>query len=258
MLNRVKKALTRKIGPIPAWGWLAALAAALFLYQRHRAATGAGASSTVNVPPTDAQLAPTGYTATNEDGGDAGGASGDTPPPMPTPLVYDPTTDTYNPPPDGAGGGTRTEPGPLPTHGPTLPGFGEINAGGGEKGLRRPRAVLAVSTVSGIGQKIGPGGLGRPRPTKKKPTKHTHHAARHAHHGEHHAKPSTTTRHGAAKPRAAHGGRTASRSRKPPHAAKTRTEHASHSHYAAHPAAKKHTAAKPAKTKAKLRERRRR
>ena len=123
MLAQVKAALPRKFGPVPAWGWLSGLAGGLYAWQRHKAA--AGLSAPQNVPPTDAQLAPTvgygGPSDVTDSGGDTGPGTGDTSgSSATTPLVYDPATDSYGTSQDAAAAATGAA-GGLPVQ-PLTPG----------------------------------------------------------------------------------------------------------------------------------------
>lgn len=103
MLDRIKQALARKLGPQPAWAWLSELAAALYWYRKHQAAA-AGTSTTATVP--NASSAPDysaypAYTPASPvspvTSGDAGAGGGDQPLGGATtpPVYYDPNTDSY-------------------------------------------------------------------------------------------------------------------------------------------------------------------
>lgn len=106
-MNNVKNALTRKIGPLPAWGWLVLIGAALFFY---RSRSG-GASSAQDQAQADAAnpayYGPYGQDNYPIDGGagtgggsgSSGAATGTTAPTAP------PTINVNYSPPGSAGGG---------------------------------------------------------------------------------------------------------------------------------------------------------
>lgn len=48
MLDRIKSALTRKIGPFPAWGWLTIILVAVYWYRHHTSSTTTAATATTD------------------------------------------------------------------------------------------------------------------------------------------------------------------------------------------------------------------
>ncbi len=57
MLNNVKNALTRKLGPLPAWAWLGILAVSVYLFRRSRGGTPTIATSDADTTSPDATAA---------------------------------------------------------------------------------------------------------------------------------------------------------------------------------------------------------
>jgi hypothetical protein len=101
MITDIRTALTRKLGPIPAWAWLTALAGAVYLWRRR--AGGAAAA-----------------TATDTSGTDT------TPPDTQDPVTLQPGESVYNPN-TGQLIGTSPEQQPTPdTGGPIVIGPGEV------------------------------------------------------------------------------------------------------------------------------------
>ena len=116
---KLKGALTRKFGPLPAWAWLALLGGAVYLYRRYSGAQGLIGSSGTATPAT------TDTSSTDTSGSGAGGgpvtldpgqavydpATGqvsanpalDTAAPVDTSTPTDPTTTTTSPPASSSG-----------------------------------------------------------------------------------------------------------------------------------------------------------
>lgn len=112
----IKAALTRKLGPLPAWGWGGILAAVVLVYRHlHPGSstspdtTGSATGLTSTGNPAITGTFPSGggggadFTPTDQSLGSGGGAG--------TPVVFDPTTDGY---PDTTVPGTDPFGNPLP------------------------------------------------------------------------------------------------------------------------------------------------
>lgn len=119
MVRTIRGALSRRFGPLPAWGWLAIFAGAVYLYRHHRASGAMGATA-AQVPVVGPSMLPAASTAA---AAGVGGADLGAPPPAEpaqpgsgygAPLVYDPTTDSYSPVSPSAPG-----PGSTPVAAPT-------------------------------------------------------------------------------------------------------------------------------------------
>jgi hypothetical protein len=138
-VKRIKKALTRKLGPLPAWAWLALLAAALYMYRRNHAPAAGAVEAGVGGGAGD--LA--GYGDYADYGGGGGGGGGPLPPdplpvddlpPLPPPFVdpglgFPPDLPPFSEPPDvgaetippNGGAGTSTAPQPATGFAPVFP-----------------------------------------------------------------------------------------------------------------------------------------
>lgn len=71
-MSDIKGALTRKLGPLPAWAWAAVAGVALFLYRRHQGAQAAATDTT----PTTSYYGPYGQGAYGITGAGQGGGTG--------------------------------------------------------------------------------------------------------------------------------------------------------------------------------------
>lgn len=90
MMDDIKGALTRKIGPLPAWAWFGIAAVALYLYRRHTesaATQQSQATDTANVGPYGESYYPI-------QGGNGGGSSGNGGGQPPTIVVNPPPATT--------------------------------------------------------------------------------------------------------------------------------------------------------------------
>lgn len=162
-MARVMEALKRKLGPQPAWAWLSELAGGLYLYRKHQAASAAattGTGATAQTVPASSDY----YSSwPSGAGGGGGGApaqpSSDTTGPG-TPVVYDPTTDSYQP------SGDHTNPlQPAPTGDGTTTTTTTTGGGGGNPNpwlppASRPRGKLSQSVAHPVA--ILPAGHERP------------------------------------------------------------------------------------------------
>jgi len=99
--DRIKQALLRKLGPLPAWAWASIGGVGLYFWRRHQAANAGagglpsaddvgypGGADTYGTYPQDF-----GYYGTGSGGGGGGGT--DDQPASPPPVYYDPATDSY-------------------------------------------------------------------------------------------------------------------------------------------------------------------
>lgn len=95
MFAEVKKALTRKFGPLPAWAWTAIGGVGLYLYEAHKANSAATSSTTTaDVAPTADQLTPQVDTSTSGSGDSSGDTSSDGSGTTGAAAVFDPATGT--------------------------------------------------------------------------------------------------------------------------------------------------------------------
>ncbi len=80
-LDRIKKALTRKLGPLPAWAWLGIGAVGLLVWRHFHPGAAAGGGAALPSTPADS-----GSGFLPADNGTGGGGGGGLPPPDNTPL----------------------------------------------------------------------------------------------------------------------------------------------------------------------------
>ena len=95
--SRVKAALTRKLGPFPAWAWLAAFAVAAYVYEKRKGSTTpapATAADTQGIGSTDGGGigTPTGGSSGGASDGGGGSSGGDNPVPLPPEPASSSTT----------------------------------------------------------------------------------------------------------------------------------------------------------------------
>lgn len=127
MFARIKAALTRHLGPQPAWAWLGELAGGLYLYRRHQAASNTAAAGGAGAAGGPADVGAASYyggyapTSPSDSGGLPTGDQSSQPGASP-PVVYDPATDSYVTPGGdlgtgdlGAGDNFGNPPIPVPT-----------------------------------------------------------------------------------------------------------------------------------------------
>lgn len=89
-MDRIKQALTRKIGPLPAWGWLTIILVAVYWYRRHTSSTTTAATATtdttgstttpqdpITLQPGESVYNPNDGSLTTAPGGGGGSGSGD-------------------------------------------------------------------------------------------------------------------------------------------------------------------------------------
>jgi hypothetical protein len=125
--------LTRKLGPLPVWGWLVIAGVAVYVIRKRQAASSAAQQSSSQQP---ASLYPTDVGAPAYYGSGAGGGGGGATPPAGTYTYQPPGTDTTG------GGSTKPPPGTIttptpptvpppgvPTTSPTPGSGGGVNAG---------------------------------------------------------------------------------------------------------------------------------
>lgn len=87
-MNKIKNALTRKLGPLPAWAWAMLLFGAVYFYQKYHSSTASG-TGTGSVSPTPATPQPQTVLQPGE-------------------SVYDPNTGALTTAPGGGGSGDTT------------------------------------------------------------------------------------------------------------------------------------------------------
>lgn len=132
MISDIRAALTRKLGPLPAWAWLAIFAGAVFLWRRGHGGSTASAATT-----------------------DTGNGVDLTPPEPQDPITLQPGESVYNP----ATGQLIASPVPLPTE-PVVPA--EVGLTPTNPIEDAPAATAANATgVAPPTKKLGP--IGRAR-----------------------------------------------------------------------------------------------
>ncbi len=152
----IKAALTRKIGPLPAWAWLAITAVAIYIY-RKREGSSSGSSTTPNTANVVTGEAvypqyqyPGGGGGGGNDPGGGGGSdpttSGGTPSTSDTPLPNIPVT---IPPVTSAPPTTSTKPPVLRTAKPKGSAAATQQKGKGETPEKHPRSGAALKTANG-------------------------------------------------------------------------------------------------------------
>ena len=125
--------LTRKVGPLPVWAWIAIGGAVLYVYRRSQASSSSSSNSSQALA---AQLAAAqaGQTVPTESlttsGGTYSGPAGQAPPSITNPGPSTP----------GGGGGTGT---PTPGGGSSGPGYGTTSVGG--------MSYVNLGTITGAG-----------------------------------------------------------------------------------------------------------
>ena len=142
-MDRIKNALTRKFGPLPAWAWLGLIALAIYYYRKHQSSSSTGTGSVATVPPT----------------------------PQPGQVLepgesyYDPNTGELSTAPGGGGGDTGSSSGTgIGSNG----GGGIGSNGGGGIGVFPPDTTLPGLTPTPTPTTIMGEAKGRPRKAKPK------------------------------------------------------------------------------------------